>query len=347
MQRFVRQARAFVGEDDFEMLETSLVFMELGLVKEAETLLSAMCVQAVPGDERSPLPLYYLAYFASLQAESAQAKAYLKQAVSQNKDFVFPSRPEAVEILKYAIRTNPEDAFARLHLGNLYANLGRVDEAVRCWKQAGDLNSSLSIAFRNLGLHAWAKENDLEKAEGFYRKAIAARPSDQTLYRDLADVLMAAERRPEAIEVLESTPSEGLKRADIIIMLAQAYYDEQRYTEAIDLLESTPYFVNWEGQTVTWNIFHKAHVQRGEKRFEEKDYAGALHDFEAALTYPENIGVGRSNKPREARAQYWRGKALEALGRPEEARAAWKEGAAGHEHSGEQNRYRELCQKAL
>jgi predicted negative regulator of RcsB-dependent stress response len=72
-----------------------------------------------------------------------------------------------------------------------------------------------------------------------------------------------------------------------------------------------------------------------------------LQDFEAALTYPENIGVGRSNKPREAPAQYWRGKALQALGRSEQARAAWKQGAALPESSGEQNEYRELCQKAL
>ena len=347
MQSFVRQARAFVGEDDFEMLETGLVFAELGLVKEAEQLLAAMCVRAVPEGERNPLPLYYLAYFASLQDKSTQAKAYLKQAVRWHKDFVFPSRPEAVEILKYAIRSNPDDAYAHLHLGNLYAHLGRIDEAARQWRRAGDLDSSLSIAFRNLGLHAWATENDLTKAEKLYRSAIAARPSDQTLYRDLADILLVAKNRPEAIEVLESTPSEGLRRADVIIMLAQAYYDEKRYTEAIDLLESTPYFVNWEGQTVTWNIFHKAHVERGQQRFEEKDYAGALHDFEAALTYPENIGVGRSNKPREARAQYWRGKALDALGRRIEARSAWKEGAAGHEGSSEQNKYRELCKKAL
>jgi len=347
MQSFVRQTRAFVGEDDFEMLETSLIFAELGLVKEAEKLLSAVCVQGVSEGERSPLPLYYLAYFASLQEKPAETKAYLKQAVRRHKDFIFPSRPEAVEVLKHAIKSNPDDAYARLHLGNLYAHLGRVEEAARCWRQSSDLDPSLSIAFRNLGLHVWATENDLTKAEKMYRKAITARPSDQTLYRDLADILIAAKRRPEAIEVLESTPSKGLRRADVIIMLAQAYYNEKKYTEAIDLLESTPYFVNWEGQTVTWDIFHKAHVERGEKRFEEKDYAGALRDFEAALTYPENIGVGRSNKPREARAQYWRGKALDALNRHEEARSAWKEGAAGHEGSGEQNKYRELCKKAL
>jgi tetratricopeptide (TPR) repeat protein len=130
-------------------------------------------------------------------------------------------------------------------------------------------------------------------------------------------------------------------------MLAQAYFDEQRYGDAVDLLESTPYFVNWEGQTITWDLFNKAHLERGKERFENKNFEGALQDFEAALTYPENIGVGRSNRPREAPAQYWRGKALQALGRIEDAGSAWREGAAGHAGRGEQNKYRELCEKAL
>ncbi|MHC4397889.1 MAG: tetratricopeptide repeat protein, partial [Planctomycetota bacterium] len=126
-----------------------------------------------------------------------------------------------------------------------------------------------------------------------------------------------------------------------------AYTDEKMYTHAIDLLESTPYFVNWEGQTITWDLFNKAHLERGRKRFDKKDFQGALEDFEAALTYPENIGVGRSNKPQEARAHYWRGKALEGLGRLEAARSAWNKGTGEPEGSKEQEDYRELCKKAL
>jgi len=347
LKRFVRQSRDFVGEDDFQMLETSLVFAELGLANEAERLLSTVRVQAVPENERSPLPLYYLAYFASMQKDQTKAKAYLGQAAGIHRDYIFPSRPEAIEVFKYAVEKNPDDAYAHLHLGNLYCHLGRLSEAARHWQRAVNLDTSLSVAFRNLGLYAWAVENNLSNAEGFYRKAITARPKDQALYRDLADILFAANRRPEAIKVLESTPFEKLRRADVIIMLAQAYLDEQRYGDAIDLLESTPYFVNWEGQTITWDIFNKAHMERGRKRFEDKDFKGALQDFEAALTYPENIGVGRSNRPREAPAQYWRGKALESLGRLESARSAWKEGAAGHAGSGEQNKYQQLCTEAL
>ncbi len=347
LREFVKDARDFVGEDDFEMLETSLTFAEMGLPKEAANLLAAVCVEAVPENERSPLPLYYLAWFASLQKDPDGVKAWLSRAATTYRDFVFPSRPEEVQMLKYALQENPGDACAHLHLGNLYAHLGRPAEAVDEWKAAVDRKPSLSVAHRNLGLYVWAVGNDLPKAEQCYRKAIAARPKDQTLYRDLAEILMAQSKRPEAIKLLESMPSEGLQRADIIIMLAQAYEDERRYDEVINLLESTPYFVNWEGQTITWDIFHRAHMKRGQNRFEAKDYAGALKDFEAALTYPDNIGVGRSNRPQEADAQYWKGKALQGLGRAEEAKAAWKEGAAGLEGRGEQNKYRGLCQEAL
>jgi tetratricopeptide (TPR) repeat protein len=347
MNRFVREARAFVGEDEFEMLEAGLVFAEVALANEAEGLLRAACVEAVPEDQRSPLPVYYLAYLASLQKDQAKAGAYLDRAARIRRDYVFPSRPEEVAVFEYAVKNNPDDAHAHLHLGNLYSHLDRQDLAVRHWSKAVESDPSLSVAFRNLGLHAWSVEEDLSKAEGFYRKAVAARPEDQTLYRDLADILLAAKRRPDAIKILESMPFEKIRRADIIIMLAQMYLDGQQYTDVIDLLESTPYFVNWEGQTITWDLFHKAHVERGRQRFEDEDFAGALHDFEASLTYPENIGVGRSNRPQEASAQYWRGKALQALGRIEEARSAWKEGAAGHKGSGKQNEHIELSKKAL
>jgi len=348
MSRFVQQVRDFVGEGEFEMLQTSLVFAELGLFDEATRLLRATCVEGVPQEKCSPLPLYYLAYFSSLhQADETPARAYLKQAAATYKDYVFPSCPEEIEVLQYAVHENPGDAYAHLHLGNLYGHLGRLEEAAQHWQKAAELNPSLSVALRNLGLYAWGVEEDLTRAEQFYRKSIAARPKDQTLYRDLADVLLAAKNRPEAIKVLESVQYGKMRRADVIIMLAQAYLDERRYDDCINLLESTPYFVNWEGQTITWDIFHKAHIERGQQRFEAGKFEAALQDFQAALTYPANIGVGRSNKPQEADAQYWKGKALQSLGRPDEARSAWQQGAAGPEGSSQQNKYRELCKETL
>ncbi|MBN1816039.1 MAG: DUF5107 domain-containing protein [Sedimentisphaerales bacterium] len=347
MKGFGKEIRNFVGEVDFEMIEAALVFADLGLCKEAALLLQSVCVDSLPTEKQSPLPLYYIAYFQSQGQEDASAKGTLKKAAGTWRDSVFFSRPQAVPVLRYAVAQNPKDAYAHLHLGNLYANLGRLDEALVCWRQAARLNPAQSIPWRNLGLYMWGMEEDLAAAADFYRKAIQARPKDQTLYRDLADILIANGKRPEAIRILEAMPFEKLRRADIIIMLVQAYVEEKHYTEAIDLLEGTPYFVNWEGQTITWDLFNRAHIARGKERFEKGDFAAALADFEAALTYPDNIGVGRSDKPREAPAQYWRGKTLYALGKPTEARTAWKLGAEGIEGSPEQNEHIRLCRESI
>ena len=102
-----------------------------------------------------------------------------------------------------------------------------------------------------------------------------------------------------------------------------------------------------KGQDITWRLFNRAHVGRGQRRLAAGDAEGALADFEAALTYPANLNVGRSDRPLEAPAQYWRGEALHALGRIPEAREAWQAGAAGADIAGWQNEYREKCRAAL
>ncbi len=62
MDAFVREVHDFVGEGDFHILEASLAFADAGLREEAARIVSAACVDAVPAGERSPLPMYYLAW---------------------------------------------------------------------------------------------------------------------------------------------------------------------------------------------------------------------------------------------------------------------------------------------
>jgi len=347
-----------LGEEDFELLEASLVFADLGLFEDAAEIVQAACIDAVPPAERSFMPLYYLAWYAAQSGDEAAARKWLAQAAVTHKDRVFASRPEEIEILRYALHENPGDAQAHLQLGCLFASLGRVEEAVPEWQRAAELSEEgrgekgegrkavAGIAWRNLGLAA-ATKSDLAKAEACFRKAVAARPGDQTLWRDLGEILIARGKRPEAIQLFATMPIAGGRRAEITVMLAQAYVDEKRWDDCVKFLEAMPYFVNWEGQDVTWRLFNRAHIERGRERLDKGDAKAALADFEAALTYPANLNVGRSDKPEEAPAQYWRGKALAALGRAEEARAAWKTGAEGADVPGAQNEYRQKCRDAL
>ena len=346
LKQFAATAQSFLGEDDFELLETSLVLASLGLYEDARHLVEAACVDAVPEADRNFMPFYYLAWFASRGNDEAAASGYLRRPRDAGGDRVFASRVEELEILRYAVARNAGDARAQLQLGCLLANLGRVEDAIAAWQKAVETDRGCSIAWRNLGLAAAAK-TDLSQAESCYRRAIAARPDDQTLYRDLAEILIAAQRRPDAIELLEEMPPQEHRRAEITMILAESYVAGERYDDCVKLLESIPYFVNWEGQDATWRLFNRAHVERGRQRLEKGQLADALADFEAALTYPANLNVGRSDKPQEAFAQYWRGHVLTRLRRTNEARAAWQAGADGADVPGQQNEYRQQCREAL
>jgi tetratricopeptide (TPR) repeat protein len=278
-----------------------------------------------------------------LIGENGIVREYLKKASSSYRDFINASRPEMEETLLYALQIDPTDAIASYQLGNLYANFGRLSEAEKYWEIATLSNPALSIPWRNLGLFYWVVKNDHKESEACYRNAINARPLDQTLYRDLAKVLVDHNRRNEAITLLENMKYSGTKRSDIIIDLAQYYLDDTRYDNCINLLTSVPYFVNWEGTSLTWDIFNRANVNKGIALYEKGDYRSALLAFEKALTFPENLGVGRSLRTEEAMAWFWKGKTLLTMGKSKDAIMAWKSGATSLKGSDVQNNYIKLC----
>ncbi|MCP4313563.1 MAG: DUF5107 domain-containing protein [Bacteroidetes bacterium] len=339
----IRAIRDFAGEADFEILEASLVFSGIGLIEEAIDILESACIDPVSPEQQDHLIKYQLAYLNHLNGNDQNAAVFLKKANSGYRDFINASRSEMEDALLYAIEMNEKDAVASYQLGNLYANFGRLEEAERFWSKATAAVPSMSIPWRNLGHYYWVVKNDHEKSELCFRNAIKARPLDQTLYRDLAKVLVDNNSIKEAITLLEKMEYRGTKRSDVIIELAQNYLDDERYDECIDLLVSVPYFVNWEGSSITWDIFNRANVNKGILLYESGDYRSALKAFEMAITFPENLGVGRSMRTGEAMAWYWKGKALLRLGKNGEAMMAWKSGASTEDGSEEQNGYKKRC----
>ncbi len=314
--RFVSDTRKFVGEYDFEMLGASIAFSESGLIKEAAWILENACIKGLDENKLNFLIQYHLAWLYSRLGDKTKSSDYLSKASNNYNDFILASRPESMEVLEYAVRQNPNDALAFYQLGNLYGNFGRMDEAAGNWNKSVQLNPAMSIPWRNLGWYYRAIRKDHARSELCFRNAINARPYDQTLYRDLAGVLIDVGKRPEAISLLEKMTFKGMRRSDIIIDLAQAYLDEGRYDESISLLMSTPYFVNWEGSSITWNIFSQSHIRKGIELFNQKKYKNALAHFEAAMTFPENLGVGKSSGTKETEALSWKNKTLTALGKP-------------------------------
>ena len=327
MKAFAKEARDYLGEDDFTILEAALAFDELGRRDAARRILEVSA-------STNPLTYYYLAYWGSNTDP-------LATAARLEHDRVFPSRAETIPVLQFVIERTGDER-VHLMLGNLYAGLGRMDEAVEAWTSA----KSSSVAHRSLAMTAWKREAELERAAFHFTEAIERRPSDQTLYRDLGRLRLEQGSAALAIELLSTMPVAKRRRADVTLLLARAYVADTRYGDAIDLLAATT-FSNREGDSGTWSVFSKAHVERGIERMNRGAEQKALEDFEAALRYPKNLNVGRPARPHEARALFWKGTALGALGNPAEALAAWNECASNDPQSEEQRHYVAECQSAL
>jgi tetratricopeptide (TPR) repeat protein len=324
LEKFAGEVNAMGGEKEFTLLEVANFFVNVGLPEPARNLLRG--VYAAGALQPGILPCYYLAYYEHRLGDDAAAGAWLDRAAQASAEYAFPARLEEPDILRYATEARPRDAKAHLLLGYLLAGLGRSDDALKEWQIAVDLDPKLSTAWRLLGLNAWKKKTELESAAECYRKALAARPEDQMLYRDLAEILTAQGKRTEAIALVEKMPPAADQRYDVVLWLAKAYVDEKRYDDCIGLLK-TAKFSNWEGSSAPRDIYVGALMARGKIRFEQGAYEPALEDFQTALTYPENLEVGARYKLTDAETRYWLGRTLLTLGRPGEARAAWKEGA--------------------
>ena len=97
MEAFAREARNYLGEDDFTILEAALAFDELGRRDAARCILEVSA-------STNPLTYYYLAYWGG-NTDALATAARLEH------DRVFPSRPETIPVLQFVIeRTGDERA---------------------------------------------------------------------------------------------------------------------------------------------------------------------------------------------------------------------------------------------
>jgi len=306
-------------------LDAAAFLASLGMYDKAETVLQRLGDSTDFFQNCGPYPDYFLAY--CLARQEKDGDAFLDRAPGKPLTRFFPHGTDALEVLQWAVKARPGDARAQYLLGITLAGLHRIEDAVACWEKSVELDSNTGQAWRLLGLHCWKKGNNLKRAESCYRQALAALPNDQIVLRDLAEVLTALNKRPEAILLAEKFPRDVLKRYDLGLWQGRAYLDEKRYDDCITFFNEAR-FSNWEGVTAPRDTWVTALLERGKMRLEAGRNAEALADFQAALTYPANLGVGRRYKRTDAEICYWNGKTLQALGRAEEARTQWQEGAS-------------------
>jgi tetratricopeptide (TPR) repeat protein len=202
------------------------------------------------------------------------------------------------------------------------------------WQRAAELGAEPVIAYRALGMAAKTLDNDLKTARTWLEKASQADSKDSIVARDLANVLFAladqadtdAAKRELVVEArdrLKGAFAEGRGRSDFVALLARGDSRLGDFAETARMLDSVRVTI-WEGAHEAHDLFEQAHLALGDAQLAAGHPAEALAEFNRALEYPENLATGRLETTCDAHIQFRRGQALAALGRKDEARAAWQ-----------------------
>lgn len=330
-----REAKAellrLMGGQSQEAIDVSIFYRELRRWSEAVEVLR-MVEQNNQDLWGTPPEFYYtLAYCLKRQGDGAQVAEYLKKAraAAGNVDR-FPYRAESEAPLAEAIQAEPKDAVARFNLACLLYSREQPAEAIRQWEAAVEANPSDFSSRRALGLAYAEQGQPVEKAAAQLEKAVQLNPAHLRTLNDLSSMYAKAGRFDEQLVAL----TKALERAPGDDRLAEgvltAYLIKGRYDEAAKLVAAHPFAPRHR----TYGLRDQYRFLRygmGAAAFRKGEYAAALKLFQSALQPPVSLGVDDFQGQSAPRAQYYIGRALEALGKTAEARQAYAKSALGAE----------------
>jgi tetratricopeptide (TPR) repeat protein len=271
----------------------------------------------------SPLVYYYQAYYHKQMEEADRALRLLKKASVISPKHCFPYRLETMSILEWAITETPGDALAYYLLGNLLKYSQRPEEARANWEQSVKIDPGNVVAQRNLG-QVYYEDGDLSKAQTAYEAAIKADPSAGKAIVELGLINWELKLPfQEQIAMFEDNIKVVLEYNQAVSQLVLLYILADRNSEALKLLNNT-HFNSWEGKYGIHQTWVQGNIKQGDTEFEKGNFKEALSYYEQSLLYPGNLEVAEQPNTIHARKNYKIGKALEALGRKDEARAYYE-----------------------
>jgi tetratricopeptide (TPR) repeat protein len=312
--------------------ETAAEYLDAGLWQDGTDVLLQMTTAAPDKSKIHPLAYYYLAYFATKLNQPDKTTEYYKLAQAMPPDYVFPFQNEAIDVLRQAIVANPGDARAPYYLGNVLYDW-QPEEAVKAWQASAAIDPSFAIVHRNLAtayLHQ-KSGTDPEKAIAELEKAVACQrqyPLHFTELDELYEQTGASLAKRDGLFAEHAaivTQRDDAENRAIAVKVALGQYDD-----AIRMMTGRRFAV---AEGVNLNVdehWTEAHILRGERSIDAKQYDQALADFRAALSIPDNLplGVAGGAGLHNAEAAYWIGVAYEGLANKQKATESWERAAA-------------------
>lgn len=312
------------------ILDMASFYLDAGLLQDSFSIL-----QKAIGAWEYPMVYYLMAYVIQLLGDDESAHEWRVRAQSTSPDKVFPSRLWEILSLQNALDQNAQDDKAKYYLGNFYYAHQRFEEAIQLWEAALEGLDSFDVIHRNLGLAYWQQKDDPERAVQFFEKALTLNPNNQDLYIHLDDLYKQQGLNKKRSGLLEAMRGLDPIREDLRKRILAIMVDLGQYEQALVILTSEKFVPLEMDQSFHW-LYVKALLQSAETQLKAGRIEGAIADYQKALEFPENQGVGRPTTLANAEILYRMGSAYEQLGKYRQAIKAWQEAASEHHTFGDE-----------
>ena len=323
----IESLQTLMRDNPHNYIEISLDYANAGLFDEAYALISMYTKnKSAP----YPITLYFQGHYALKLGKNDEAKRLFKLAAKQLPDFCFPNRTEEVTVLQKAIDINPADVNAFYLLGNFCYAFKCYRDAVNYWESGQEKTNRHAGIARNLALAYFNKLGKHEEALKQIEKAFAQDSTDARLLMEL-DQLYKKLNQPyqQRLQFLEKHMLLVNYRDDLYLERISLYNFLDENEKALELIKAHT-FHPWEGgEGKVTGQYVLSQVQLGKQALFEKDFKKAITYFEAAQTYPQNLGEGKLYGAMENDIFYWLGCAFAGLNRNKKAAGLWKRASEG------------------
>jgi tetratricopeptide (TPR) repeat protein len=323
---FGEKLHRLLSDDRQYYLDLACAYLDLGLDDTALAIL-----EGAAGTWDHPCLNYLAAY---LQEEKAEAAALRARAREADPDFVFPSRIWEVIALQEAINQDNRDVKAKYYLASFYYARQRPQEAIAHWEAALRGMDEYDVLHRNLGLAYWQQENDLLKATNHFERGLQLNPDNQDLYLHLDDLYRLQGEHNKRGELLSKMDVLDPIREDLRKRKISMMVDLDQYEKALEIIAGEQ-FVPLEMDQSFHLVYVRALLKRAAAHLDDGQIEAAISDYQQALEFPVNQGVGRPLTMGNAEILFRLGCAYELLGDYRQAIRAWQEAAREHHAFGD------------
>ncbi|MDR1455861.1 MAG: DUF5107 domain-containing protein [Tannerella sp.] len=319
--------RRLLRDEPHNYAELAVDYASAGCWEEAlevlETALACGCTE-------DAMIYVYKAWCLDRLGRPEESAAAVREMERRPPGCSFPNRLEAIQALTASIALVDHSPRAAYLLGNLWYDKRQYPEAIALWERSAAQDDTFPTVLRNLALACFNKLNDRERALALLEKAFALDTSDARILMEL-DRLYGRLNRPDAerLAFLERHRTTAWTRDDVYLEYVTLLNRLGRHDEARQLIDARR-FHPWEGgEGKVAAQYRQARIEPARRAMDENDPARALALLDECYVYPPNLGEGKLYGAQENDLDYWRGCALEGLGREAEAKACFEQAAQG------------------